>query len=261
MATAKGLYPEGFSGRVGNLVCYQWRGKCCVRSMPTHYSDAQTEHQLAQRALFKAMVGFARHARVVLRQGLRTASVNAHITEYNYFMRINKGCFAIVDGGLEVDYENLVLADGPVAPVAFGAPRLLDDTTITIDFEKNPLHRVVSPDDCVYLAAYCPELGDFDLSAGALRRSNQLTMSLNPYWAGREVHLWGFVVDSKGRASMSQYLGCGTLSVDEAEEESQTPIDEEFASTEGDTISTADRRGGRSSSAGPRSGDVPLPAW
>ena len=231
MATTKGLFPEGFSGRVGNLVYYQWRGKCCVRSMPTHYSDAQTEHQLAQRALF------------------------------NYFMRINKGCFAIVDGGLEVDYENLIMADGPVAPVAFGAPRLLDDTTISIDFEKNPLHRVVSPDDCVYLAAYCPELGDFDLSAGALRRSNQLTMSLNPYWAGREVHLWGFVVDSKGRASMSQYLGCGTLSVDEAEEEAQTPIDEELASTEGDTISTADRREGRSNSAGPRSGDVPLPAW
>ena len=98
--------------------------------MPTHYSDAQTEHQLAQRALFKAMVGFARRARVVLRQGLKTASFNAHITEYNYFMRINKGCFAIVDGGLEVDYENLIMADGPVASVAFGAPRLLDDTTI-----------------------------------------------------------------------------------------------------------------------------------
>ena len=45
------------------------------------------------------------------------------------------------------------------------------------------------------------------------------------------------------------------------EEETQTPIDEELASTEGDTISTADRREGRSNSAGPRSGDVPLPAW
>ncbi len=261
MATTNGLFPEGFSGRFGNMVCYQWRGRCCVRSMPTHYSDAQTERQLAQRALFKATIGFTRHARIVLRRGLRTASVNAHLTEYNYFMRINKECFAIEDGSLAVDYENLVLAEGPVAPVAFAAPRLLDDTTLSIDFEKNPLHRVAGPDDCVYVAAYCPELGDFDLSAGALRRSNQLTMSFNPYWAGREVHLWGFVVDSKGRASMSQYIGSGVLSVDEAEEEPQTAVDEEPAATDGSAIPAGGRREGRSSSAGLRSGDVPLPAW
>ena len=31
-------------------------------------------------------------------------------------------------------------------------------------------------------------------------------MSLRNDWIGRQVHLWGFVVDSKGRASMSQYI-------------------------------------------------------
>ena len=112
------------------------------------------------------------------------------------------------------DYENLLLADGPVAPVAFDMPRLVDEVTLSVDFEKNPLHRVVHPDDFVYLAAYCPELGDFDLSEPAYRRSNRLTMSMNDYWVGREVHLWGFVADSKGRASRSQYLGCVVLSAE-----------------------------------------------
>ena len=36
-------------------------------------------------------------------------------------------------------------------------------------------------------------------------------MTLRDDWAGREVHLWGFVVDSKGRASLSQYIGSGIL--------------------------------------------------
>lgn len=222
MGKSNNLLSTGFSGRIGNVVGYMWRGKYCVRSMPTHFTDAKTEHQLEQRSLFKQTVHFASRARIVLRHGLRMQSLNAHLTEYNYFMRINKRCFSLVDEQLQVDYENLVLAEGPVAPVAFNVPRLLDDTTISIDFEKNPLHRVTSPDDTVYLVAYCPELGDFDLSNGVFRRSNRLTMSLNSYWAGREVHLWGFVVDSNGRASMSQYVGCGTLNAEEAEDEANT---------------------------------------
>jgi hypothetical protein len=72
-------------------------------------------------------------------------------------------------------------------------------------------------EDLVYLVAYCPELGDFDISAPVYRRSNRLTMSFNPYWVGREVHLWGFVVDGKGRASQSQYLGGGILGSDETD--------------------------------------------
>jgi len=221
-------FMDGFSGRLGNVVGYQWRGRMCVRSMPSRYRDAQTPEQMQQRALFKAVVRFAARARKVLKIGLRCASLNAQMTESNYFMRINKRCFALTaaDGtatsgettthqaettadleALEVDYENLMLADGPVAPVAFGMPQMIDEMTISIDFEKNPLHRTVHSDDLVYLVAYCPELGDFDLSAPVYRRSNRLTMSLNEMWAGREVHLWGFVVDRDGRASQSQYVG------------------------------------------------------
>ena len=45
-------------------------------------------------------------------------------------------------------------------------------------------------------------------------------MSFNPYWVGREVHLWGFVVDGKGRASQSQYLGGGILGGEEPDSQS-----------------------------------------
>ena len=36
-------------------------------------------------------------------------------------------------------------------------------------------------------------------------------MSLNYGWVGKEVHLWGFVVDRAGRASQSLYIGSGIL--------------------------------------------------
>ena len=233
MGNVSNGFLDGFSGRLGNVVGYCWRGRWCVRSMPSHYNDARTPRQLSQRTLFKEVVRFAARARRVLKVGLRIVSIDAQMTESNYFMRINRRCFSLDPAGvqasrlqndvahqeesasdafvypvaLSVDYESLILADGPVAPVAFGVPRMVDETTIGIDFEKNPLRRVVKSEDLVYLVAYCPELGDFDLSAPVYRRSNRLTMSLNEYWNGREVHLWGFVVDGEGRASQSQYIG------------------------------------------------------
>ena len=216
----------GFSGRLGNLIGYRWRGRMCVRTMPSHYRDARTPEQLQQRALFTAVVRFAAKARQVLKKGMNAVSLDAQMTESNYFMRINKRCFALAagtQGELQVDYENLLLADGPVAPVAFYELQMVDETTLSVDFEKNPLHRAVKWEDLVYLVAYCPELGDFDISAPVYRRSNRLTMSLNPYWVGREVHLWGFVVDGNGRASQSQYLGGGILDASQWETADMQP--------------------------------------
>jgi len=185
------------------------------------------------------------------------------LTESNYFMRINKRCFAMTvaseasteglmtgdgvtatvdskvatdagssvaeqtttgQGMLTIDYENLLLADGPVAPVAFNEVQMVDESTLKVCFEKNPLRRTARSEDLVYLAAYCPELDEFDLSLPAYRRSNAVTISLNPYWAGREVHLWGFVVDSKGRASQSQYIGGGEMATDTEEDSTGQPI-------------------------------------
>ena len=213
--TAFGLF-DGFSGRVGNVIGYSWRGRMCVRSMPSHYNDARTPEQLQQRALFKYVVGFAAKARRILKLGLHTVSLDAQMTESNYFMRINKRCFSVASAAqpdTQVDYENLIFADGPVAPVAFDAPQMLDETTLQIDFEKNPLHRVARSEDLVYVVAYCPDLGDFDLSDPVYRRRNKLEFSLNEFWSGHEIHLWGFVVDSAGRASQSQYIGHVVLGV------------------------------------------------
>ena len=216
-------FVSGFSGRLGNVVGYVWRGKSCVRTLPSQFNDAKTERQLEQRSLFKQTIDLASRAKKVLHVGLHVQSVNAQMTECNYFMHINKRCFSLRDGELEVDYASLVVSDGPVAPVAFGAPQLVDETTLVIDFEKNPLHRVAKSDDNVYLAVYCPELNDFRLSNPVSRSSKHLEMNFPSLYAGKEVHLWGFVQDYAGRASMSQYIGCGVLTMEEVADD--VPMD------------------------------------
>ena len=214
MSKMSGALTAGYQGKLGNSIGYMWRGKWCMRSMPSQYNDAHTEQQVAQRGKFKLAVGLASKALRVLKVGLRAESMKHNLTESNYFFRINKDCLTLIDNDLSIDYESLQLSDGPVAPVAFNVPQLIDDTTISIDFEKNPLHRVTNVDDMVYLVAYCPDLKIFVLSVPNYRRSCHIEMSLHPYWAGHEVHLWGFVTDNAGRASRSQYIGSGVLSMD-----------------------------------------------
>ena len=80
----------GFSGKLGNVVGYEWRGKACVRSLPHDFHDAKTPMQLEQRSLFKQTVAFASRAKDVLHLGFGVPSRDVQMTECNYFMRLNK---------------------------------------------------------------------------------------------------------------------------------------------------------------------------
>ena len=205
----------GFRGTVGTVVGYMWRGQWCMRARPRFYHDAKTEAQLEQRELFKATVAYAGRVREVLRTGFHAPALAAHKTECNYFLKVNKGCFAMADGELAVDYEHLRVSEGPVAPVGFGEAVLQSDTVIGIPFEKNPEHRRAYSDDKVYVAAFCDNppqyYDDALLSLPVYRRTGSITVSLPDAWAGHEVHLYGFVQDNAGRTSDSVYLGAVTL--------------------------------------------------
>ena len=236
-------FTGGVSGRVGNTVGYQWRGKWCIRMRPAVFHDAKTPNQLAQRALFRQTVAFAGRAKETLRIGLRMASLEHQMTECNYFMRKNKRCFALEEGQLRVQYEELVFAEGPVAPVRFETPQVIEGHTLQIDFEKNPLRRTARPSDIVYVLLYCPDLEAFHLSLPTYRSKGRVEILLSDRWTGHEVHLWGFVQDNKGRASDSYYLGSGVLeeafedewnaeSGDLLEEESETGTSEATMSDE-----------------------------
>ena len=206
---------SGFRGTVGTVVGYMWRGQWCMRARPRFYHDAKTEAQLEQRELFKATVAYAGRVREVLRTGFHAPALAAHKTECNYFLKVNKGCFAMADGELAVDYEHLRVSEGPVAPVGFGEAVLQSDTVISIPFEKNPEHRRAYSDDKVYVAAFCDNppqyYDDALLSLPVYRRTGSITVSLPDAWAGCEVHLYGFVQDNAGRTSDSVYLGAVML--------------------------------------------------
>ncbi|MBR1766040.1 MAG: hypothetical protein IJ745_03240 [Bacteroidales bacterium] len=229
---------DGFRGTVGTVIGYEWRGRWCLRSRPRTVRNPRTERQQENRTLFRQVVALTALLRPVLRHGLRQRSQAAHMTEANYFHHINKSLFGMdSEGRLTVDYEALALSEGPVAPVGFAAPSAetqheASPRSATVTFERNPLHLNSNSDDEVWLVALCPEAGEVCLSAPAMRRSRQATLTLPDHWTDMDVHLYGFVTDYAGRASASSYIGClapSTAAVDRMGDELELDGAEQLA--------------------------------
>ncbi len=205
----------GFSGKVGMVVGYTWRGRPCIRVYRHAINYPNTEQQQKQRDWFVSMVRFASQATGALQLGFRQKSIDAHMTEGNYFVMMNKQHFHRHDGQVTVDYDQLKIASGAASDVYFKQPHFGYDETVSVDFEKNTMSLRASGDDSVYIYVYAPNLGAGMLSAPAARRTKQVAMRLPSAWAGHEIHIYGFVIDRDGRASNSTYIGQGRVSHEE----------------------------------------------
>ena len=82
-----------FSGKVGTVVGYLWRGRQVVRAYRKEINYPNTESQQAEREWFVSMVRFAATARQALLLGLRERAARDQMTEGNAFVKMNKHCF------------------------------------------------------------------------------------------------------------------------------------------------------------------------
>ena len=203
---------DGYRGTVGAVIGYMWRGKWCLRSRPRSVRNPNTPRQRAARDLFAQTSHLASLMKSAVRLGFNAVALERHRTAHNHFQSVNRDCFSLHEGQLEVDYENLLLAEGPVAPVGFREPQV-SGRELTVAFEVNPEQRRARGDDEVLLYVWCPSRGEGLLSTPSYRRTRQVTIALPEDWVGCEVHLYGFVRDSDGRASDSTYLGSASFEV------------------------------------------------
>ena len=249
---------DGYRGTVGTVIGYEWNGRWCLRSRPRKVHNPRTERQQRNRGLFAAASHLATAMGGVLRMGLLMTAREQHRTVYNHFISVNNECFSLDDEQLTVDYENLVVSEGSVAPVGFSHPALrapLSErgdghrhtspplregwtpkadgvvSTITVPFEKNPLHLRANNDDLVYLWAWCPERMAGCLSLPAYRRSKQVSIELPSHWSGLEVHLYGFVQDYAGRTSDSTYIGIQSVETQRAASHNDSDFETQHATS------------------------------
>ena len=243
---------DAYQGTVGTVIGYEWRGKWCLRARPRMVRNPRTEAQQVNREVFKCVVREAGRLKGLLRMGLRALALEMHLTEGNLFVKRNKQCFWLDgEGVLQADWEQVLVADGPVVPVAdpvvetrhavaavetkraasphatmnvappvetrhAASPentvadretqhaaslrRGLDGDAdretrhaaslqagsggneLAVSFRPSAEGEAASGEDEVYLAAYCPELGEATMSGSVWRKKGRVDLSLPPCW-------------------------------------------------------------------------------
>lgn len=202
-----------FTGKVGTVVGYVWRGRQVVRAYRRHINYPNTASQQHERQWFVSMVRFAASARQALLLGLRERAAREQMTEGNAFVKMNKRCFSLTPtpegSGLRIDYERIVISEGPAVPVRFTAAAIDDKGILHVDFEKHSAHRRAKGTDRVYVYAYNMDTREGLLSHPADRRAGHLALQLPDGWNAQNVKLWGFTIDPEGRASGTIYIEPG----------------------------------------------------
>ena len=198
-------YMGGFIGKLGPAVGYRWRGKWCMRALPTRVRNPRTAAQQAHRMQFREMVQLAGRFRVAINTGLRQLAYGYGMTECNMFVHRNHRLLT-AEG---LDYSQLEVSHGPVAPVGFGAAQVDGQMVLRVDFEKNPLRQRADADDSVVLFIYSVD-HQFGIRTQAVpRKCGHIEVALPTQWADAELHIYGFVVDRQGRTSNTLYVKQG----------------------------------------------------
>ena len=165
------------SGALGDVIYYTRFGKTFVRRRAESFNDCQSEAQLRQRALFKAMQQTSALFGIILQRGLTKYAHSQGHTEANEFASINKQHFTFSDGVVHINYPALQLAIGPLPPVTFIRCHA-NGLHVQLSFSPDLAADKANPDDVVHIYAVSPQAEVCQLMVSVERHAGQTSFTL-----------------------------------------------------------------------------------
>ncbi|GGG98485.1 hypothetical protein GCM10007415_37590 [Parapedobacter pyrenivorans] len=128
MATFKNGVNGSFSGRVGNVIGYQWRGINVMRALPRKSNKPRSEKQLANEMRMKLAMSFLSPLSGLIAVGYQQAADGLPMTPFNIALSYHKK-HAI--GGeypdLYFDYSKAIISTGALTPAEALAAEWTDE--------------------------------------------------------------------------------------------------------------------------------------
>ena len=219
MARQVAGYMGPFSGTLGTAIGYMWNGKWCMRSRPTAVHNPRTPEQVAHRELFKREVQLAADLRDAVVASMSDMARQMGMTSYNLFVSVNQGAFSLVERGrsganqpnevaggvFEVDWRNLRLSMGDVAPVESARSELKEHNVLEVRYDKGRGYS----HDLVRLMVYAPGLRRSLMSKPAFRKDKKVAVALPDKFVGEELQMWLLVQSPDGQWSESLWVPLG----------------------------------------------------
>ncbi len=214
-------------GKVGNVVGFVRKGKQCYRGYVAHVSQSKSEALAIWKARFATLGKLGMAFRGAVNRGYQRLLKGSGMTAVNIFVKKNKEAVTLASLGSDptVDYGALVVAEGNLPFVSFGAIDTSEESTVEVPFDTDSAtYPGATENDQVYLFVYQPDTLTGIMSLPASRSAGAVTLEVPKVWSGMKVHVYGFAVNPEehwdenllatipqGEASNSTYIGQATI--------------------------------------------------
>lgn len=187
----------GFSGKVGTVVGFYWKGRSVMRALAGHVTNPRTPAQEAQRARFGIVAVVAGIVRPVLSSsGFRLEAEAAAVTMPNVFVKANLAQAVTGTGtNVQIDWQHLQLSHGDL--LGLKNPTAAPASTghaVDLEWDNNSGDSsMASDDDNICVALVNDAKGEITYDLSTFTRSNEAgTLNYPAAWAGDTVHVYGW---------------------------------------------------------------------
>lgn len=198
----------GFVGKLGNVIGYYNRGKYYVREYVPEVKYTDTEKQKIVRSKFSWLAKFVSAVYPAVKIGFykqHPGYAFAQAMKYNFD--------AVTSDGEKTrpEYPILLVSKGKLPEPWFDRSATFEPNAVSVGYLPNDNLNGASGDDEVYVLVYNEDLGMAALGEPTPRSGRIAICGIPDDWNGCWGVVYGFAINSKGKACNSVYLGEGTL--------------------------------------------------
>ncbi|SEK77877.1 DUF6266 family protein [Parapedobacter koreensis] len=213
MAILKNGPNGGFSGKVGSIVGYQWRGKDVIRGLPRFSSKPRTPDQLANQLKMTLTQRFLQRVIQFIRVGFRHEADRRVMSAFNVAMSYNKKQAIVGEyPDLAFDYRKALVSMGSVPPVKDGTARWVDGG-LELQWTNDTGEGNAGGRDYLLAVLFFPddEVCEFRFN-GASRTEGRDVIAVRPMFVGKPVHVYAsFTCYNGSDISPSSYVDVITV--------------------------------------------------
>jgi Family of unknown function (DUF6266) len=196
-----------FSGKVGAVVGYLWKGKAVMRGLPRKRSGGPSPAQIQQHAKFALMHKFLRHLLSFL--NVTYSSVAVQMTGFSKAFSYNvKNAITGTYPDLKIDYPMVLVGRGDLPNVKLPVTIISSEGKLIFSWTDNSGKGKANAFDKAFVAVYCEETGNWKDELNLTTRSSGTCSIDVKKFIGKEVQTYiGFITEDGKDVTDSLYTG------------------------------------------------------